>query len=109
MNQIILLCFSFFCVVLPIVNATECGIMECPNSLTGDDSYFCCSSESGLGVDVEYCCNLGDWLRNNPGIIAGIAIGAIVIVALAIICCLCCCCASCCASFKAGRRGHNMS
>ncbi|CAL1277806.1 unnamed protein product [Larinioides sclopetarius] len=64
--------------------------ISCPGIFDQSKS-FCCKIGS---TSLEMCCDANDFLKQNPGILAGIIVG--VLVFLIIVTLLCCCFCSCC-------------
>ncbi|CAL1277805.1 unnamed protein product [Larinioides sclopetarius] len=76
------------------VSAMDCNVaglsISCPGIFDQSKS-FCCKIGS---TSLEMCCDANDFLKQNPGILAGIIVG--VLVFLIIVTLLCCCFCSCC-------------
>ncbi|GFY40761.1 uncharacterized protein TNIN_395992 [Trichonephila inaurata madagascariensis] len=89
------------------VSAMNCnigGVMySCPTFMDDKSKMFCCKVNENIG-GVEVCCDAGDFLRENTGIVIGIAVGALVILLLIILCC-CCFCSCCCLAQRRLNRG----
>ncbi|GFY40762.1 uncharacterized protein TNIN_395993 [Trichonephila inaurata madagascariensis] len=62
------------------VSAMNCnigGVMySCPTFMDDKSKMFCCKVNENIG-GVEVCCDAGDFLRENTGIVIGIAVGAL--------------------------------
>ena len=64
--------------------------LSCPTMFSDEDKSFCCNSAE----NIPYCCDIGDYIKNNSAIIAGILVGALVVLIIVTLCCCCFC--SCC-------------
>ncbi|GFT77853.1 uncharacterized protein NPIL_572281 [Nephila pilipes] len=88
------------------VTAMNCnmaiGVYSCPTFMDDKSKMFCCKVTSSGSVEV--CCDAADFLKENPGIVVGIAVGALVILLLIILCC-CCFCSCCCLAQRRLNRG----
>ncbi|GFT77852.1 uncharacterized protein NPIL_572282 [Nephila pilipes] len=61
------------------VTAMNCnmaiGVYSCPTFMDDKSKMFCCKVTSSGSVEV--CCDAADFLKENPGIVVGIAVGAL--------------------------------
>ncbi|KAG8188381.1 hypothetical protein JTE90_019285 [Oedothorax gibbosus] len=65
------------------VDALDCSFsglkISCPTALDNSDKVFCCST----GVSsLNVCCNIEDYMKENGPMIAGVVIGALVLLCL---------------------------
>lgn len=73
--------------------------VECPMPFQDKDKVFCCNSDK-----IAYCCDLGEFLKTNTAILAGIIVGVIVLLLIVLICC-CCFCSCCLLAKRRQQRG----
>lgn len=95
------LCMMF----APKVYAMDCSLggisMSCPTLVDKEDEVFCCPTSV---KNVNVCCDIEEYMKTNPGIIAGIAVASLVILLIITICC-CCFCSCCCLARRRTQRG----
>ncbi|XP_054714120.1 protein shisa-5-like [Uloborus diversus] len=94
-------CFQFASAASPSTCPLPLGLeMTCPLPFGDDDNAFCCHSSN----NVPYCCDIGDYIKQNSVILAGILIGAVIILVVITLCC-CCFCSCCCLAKRRVQRG----